>query len=397
MTSAERVFLSGVSRSVSSLEEMDFGDACLRTTTSKDPFARVEISVIETEEDKAAFGTSAQVHQAYEALRSAIGEIKRVPRLEFVDTLENPVLEDVRTALAEIPAFTDEVQAIRTIVALWEKHSKQPLLDPTVKPKIRTPELFSAFKLCQMIQHNRTVNQLSEGFSTAEAVQLGGRQIEARNVFYQRWSPLGLFENETVLIVPGEQETGRSVSAMAAYLSGKGYFVVVIDHQAAGQTGRGDGTIDSGMGLARDIAAVAHHALRFPTVKFSLVGSGMCGAATFALMVLKKTDQLPKELDFPKPQRVVLLAPFFDMAPGALNRVIKFVSKIPFLNRISMPNLGIPISALVTAIEDFAYTQNIALHHQLKMPEMRTIRGTGDVLASDAEAQNVINDVLLAL
>ena len=390
------------------MTSVDLGGSSPGTLSERNLFTNVRAASLPHKADKEAWGNCSQVREVYEELKARI----EGPQLQF-DRYSNPILEKVRASLAAGVSITDEVQAIRDIVSYFEAHAGQPLIDSKVKYRLRTPELFSAIKLCQMLKYNRDASALTEVFVHADAVRIAGCDIAARDIFVQHWHPVGHPSGRTVVVTPGYQETGRCFSELAAELTNRGHHVFVLDNQAAGQTGKGNGSIDSGFGLARDIAAVARCVGR--DQKLSLVGNSICGGATFALMALRADDQWPQSLNFADPDKVILLSPFFELAPG--NGWINFLSKIPLVNRISMPSSGIPVltrdpesaralsacivkenvevqlSAMSAAKDDFDYARRIAREKRFQFPEIRSIHGTGDTLASFEADREVCQSV----
>ncbi|RZL30601.1 MAG: hypothetical protein EOP00_36210, partial [Pedobacter sp.] len=122
--------------------------------------------------------------------------------------------------------------------------------------KLNYGKLFSVQKSLYLARMERNPSTVTEGFITAKG-SVNGVTINARDIFWQRFKPTNKANGKVVVVSPGFQETGRNFYEQIEKISAKGYDLVVMDQQWAGQTKGGQpGGLDRGFGVARDVAAV---------------------------------------------------------------------------------------------------------------------------------------------
>lgn len=287
----------------------------------------------------------------------------------FLDKLRNWV-EARRTDRPALDAFVSSREAA------WGKPVTQ--LAPDALPDMGR---FRAEKAALLTRFGRTPDDVTEDFVAASG-SVDGQAIAPRDIFTQRWKPVGKPNGKIVVVSPGFQETGREFVEQANQLSKLGYDVVLMDHQWSGYTvpagspgfvKRAEATvagwifgaeskrailddaggIDRGFGVARDVAAVAARAAQDAARDYAnvpghgvvLVGNSM-GAGPGVLGALTLNDSGRMQLDgaqMPRGLDAVLEAPFIQMTPSILNKVVSFMAHVPGVNAMQVPSAGLPI------------------------------------------------------
>jgi pimeloyl-ACP methyl ester carboxylesterase len=261
----------------------------------------------------------------------------------------NPLAARARDALSVGLSRQDEIDRLSTFMKTVEAEWGQPALAPEVRAKMSGGALYAAQKAIRLKRLGRTPAEVTDGFIAAKG-KVDGREIPARELHYEKWAPQGVPSGKTVVISPGYMETGRTFEEQIQQLNAKGHAVIVMDHQWAGQSEGKPGGIDSGFGVARDVAAMTAFAAEEAKRDFGddgrvvLMGNSM-GGGPGALGAALMNDLGKIELEgaaMPKGVDLVLQAPFLGATPSALNLVLQGGAQIPMLNRVQLPGAGLP-------------------------------------------------------
>lgn len=267
-------------------------------------------------------------------------------------------LLDRQPLAAKIKQFTDvglstrdEVAQLKAFRAERELAWGQPVTNVDLG-RLRGGELFAAQKAIALTRLGRTPADVTDGFVKASG-SVDGKPIADREIFYQRFRPVGEPSGKVVVVSPGFQETGRNFYEQIAELNKQGHDVMVMDHQWAGQSGGKAGGLDRGFGVARDVAAVAAEANKVMEQDYGSkagkqvvlfgnsmgAGPGVLGALTMndAGLIKLNGPQMPKGLS------AVVQAPFLGATPSATNKVLGFASGLPLLNKLAAPSAGVPV------------------------------------------------------
>ncbi len=219
--------------------------------------------------------------------------------------------------------------------------------------QLKDGELFAAQKAMALTRMDRTPADVTEGFVKA-AGKVNGVSIEPREVFWQRFKPVGEPSGKLIVMFPGFLQTSRNFYEQVTLLNKQGHDVMVMDQQWAGQTKGGkDGGVDRGYGITRDVAAVAAYAQtqldadygQHPGKELVLMGTslgggpGVIGALTMQQNQLLELDGPP----MPENVKVVLQGPFLGDKDTFQNNAVNTASRIPILNQIPVPATGLPV------------------------------------------------------
>jgi alpha-beta hydrolase superfamily lysophospholipase len=278
---------------------------------------------------------------------------------------KQPLLHRFHSTFETGLSTRDEERRISTFVsgqeAAWGR--KVTDLPPSAMPDF---ERFRAEKAAALTRFDRHPGDVTEGFVTASGT-VDGQRIASREVFWQRWKPIGPPSGKVVVLSPGFQETGRNFHEQIQLLNRQGHDVVVMDHQWAGYTRGNPGGLDRGYGVARDVAAVSAFASEMlkkeyagrPGAEVILMGNSM-GAGPGVLGALTLNDAGKIRLDgpqMPKGLSAILQAPFIQMTPSVLNQGVATAGKVPVLNQVALPSTGLPVLT-----HDEAASAKFALH-----------------------------------
>ena len=212
--------------------------------------------------------------------------------------------------------------------------------------RLRHGDVFAIHKAVALARLGRTPDEVTEGFCTASG-SVGGVRLEPREIFWQRFKPIGTPNHRVVIVSPRFGETGRSYYDLIQVMNLAGFEAFVMDHQWAGQSDGKPGQIDRGYGVARDVAAMvayAHSLLEREEEESGvqkeliLVGKAL-GASAGVLSALVMNDAGELKLDgraMPQGLSGVLLSPWLAATPGMVNRVRKLASRLPVLNRVAI-------------------------------------------------------------
>ncbi len=275
------------------------------------------------------------------------------PRLPLGQWLEgNPLLQRAVSFFDPGLSTGDEQDRLTRFVksseARWGERVTQ-LAPGTLPDQPR----FEAEKAIALTRFNRSPADVTEGFVHAGGT-VNGQRIEDREVFFQRWKPIGEPSGKVVVVSPGFQETGRNFYEQIQLLNQEGHDVLVMDHQWAGYTEGKKGTLDRGFGVARDVAAVAAKAAQVaeqdygtvPGSEVILLGNSM-GAGPGVLGAITLNDQGKLTLDggaqMPRGLKALLQAPFLEPRQSAVNKAVQAAGNLPLANDVWLPATGLPV------------------------------------------------------
>jgi pimeloyl-ACP methyl ester carboxylesterase len=313
---------------------------------------RLKSGALSTPTSADTYGGRAQIAAVTEQVSGTIGAAaSRIPLLgTFAST--QPLLDKISLWFAPGLSTKDDVKRLSDYTNDRERAWGRPVTDlaPDALPDMG---LFRAEKAAALTRFGRTPSDVTEGFLDAKG-SVNGQAIAERQIFWQRWKPIGNPNGKVVVVSPGFQETSAEFLEQANSLNKLGYDVILMDHQWAGHTTGGEpGGIDRGFGVARDVAAVAAEAARIADRDHAdvaghgviLMGNSM-GAGPGVLGALALNDAGLIDLQGPKMPRgldAVLEAPFLQLTPSLVNDAVAIGAHIPLLNGIAMPSAGVPV------------------------------------------------------
>lgn len=225
--------------------------------------------------------------------------------------------------------------------------------------------VFVAEKAVALDTYRRTPAQVSDAYVTARG-SVDGRPIPTRQIFVQHWAPVqegaigadgklvahAAPTGKVFVISPGYQETGRNFYKQIDALTRQGHDVVVMDHQWAGYTEGSPGGIDSGFGVARDVAAVAAYANQLaarlypssPKREVVLVGNSMgAGRGVIGAMAMNDAGKIDLQgAEMPKNLSAIVEAPFLRATPSTTNRLLAAFSHVPVARDAKLVASGVP-------------------------------------------------------
>jgi alpha-beta hydrolase superfamily lysophospholipase len=302
------------------------------------------------------WGTRSQIGATIDALKDVQGNKDGIHGNEskakgsVPDAFDRqPLAAKAKAALSVGFSVDDEIRTLKSFRASREAEWGKPVVSPDVESRLKNPDLYAAQKSISLARLGLTPDDVVDRFISAKG-SVDGRAIAPREIFTSEYAPQGTPSGAVVVVSPGFQETGRSFESQIVEMTKRGHTVVVMDHQWAGQSDGSPGGVDSGFGVARDVAAVAAHAAARASALFGdagrvvLFGNSM-GAGPGVLGALTMNDQGRIKLDgaqMPKGLDAVLQAPFLGIASSPLNKTLEFASKLPLLNRIRAPSAGVP-------------------------------------------------------
>lgn len=172
----------------------------------------------------------------------------------------------------------------------------------------------------------RGTGSTPEGFVTASG-KICGERILPRDIFWRRMLPLGPPSGKVIVISPAFMETGRDWEGVTFKLAQDGHDVIVMDHAWAGYSEGETGQIDRGLGVARDVAAVAamaHQVLKrtypeHPAGEVVLLGAGLgASAGVLTALVAQAASAISLDgLPMPSGLRGILSGPTLDLTEAA--------------------------------------------------------------------------------
>ncbi len=261
----------------------------------------------------------------------------------------SPIVRRAQDAVSVGVSAKDEISRLTEFVSEAEGKWGQPVMAADVKAQMNGGALFAAQKAIRLTRMGRHPKDVTNHFTMA-AGTVAGREIPARNLHLEKWAPIGTPSGKTVVISPGYLETGRTFDEQIQALNTKGHAVIVMDHQWAGQSDGKPGGIDSGYGVARDVAAATAFAAQDAKRDFGddgtviLFGNSMGGGpGAFGAALLNDNGAIALEgAQMPKGVDLVLQAPFLGATPSVMNQILQTSGQIPMLNRIQLPGTGLP-------------------------------------------------------
>ena len=160
---------------------------------------------------------------------------------------------------AELNASSlDDIGELLDLRRKCERDWGAPVSDLDLQ-RLRGGEHFAVHKTLVLAQLGRHPSEVTEGFVTGSG-RVGDVRIEPRDIFWQRFKPRGAPNGRVVVLSPRYGETGRDYADAIDAMARQGFDVFVMDHQWAGHTTRNPEGVDSGYGVARDVAAVGSFA-----------------------------------------------------------------------------------------------------------------------------------------
>ena len=263
---------------------------------------------------------------------------------------QNPLVDRLGSWFAPGVSTRDERAALSSFVARREAGWGAPVTALT-SDQVPYFEAFRTEKAAALVRFDRHPGEVTEGFVHA-AGSVDGQPIEARDLFWQRWAPLGEPSGKLVVISPGFQETGRNFLEQVQLLNAQGHDVVVMDHQWAGYSRGNPGGLDRGFGVARDVAAMAAHAQQLADATYGakphevvLFGNSM-GAGPGVLGALALNDAGRIQLEGPQMPRGldgILQAPFLELRDSVINQGLAFLGGVPGVKDVALPSMGLPV------------------------------------------------------
>ncbi len=333
-------------------------------------------------------------------------------------THQNPMLSKIRQGLHGLGDRKENTQALSQFVQVREAEWGQPISQ--LKPEqLKDGDLFLAQKAIAITRLERSPAEVTEGFVKASG-SVNGQPIADRQVFYQRFAPIGEPSGKLVLISPGFQETGRNFYEQIQLLNQDGHDVMVMDQQWAGQSEGQAGGLDRGYGVARDVASMAAAAEQIrqqdhPDGELILFGNSM-GAGPGVLGAMTLNDQNLIQLEgpaMPKGLKAVLQAPFLEATDNWVNQGVGLGSRIPLLNKVPLPSAGLPVlthdpvaaqkgaqgavledtrarlQAMSAAIEDLATIQKLIADGKGPSGQIEILHAKNDPLAASEASQRL--------
>jgi alpha-beta hydrolase superfamily lysophospholipase len=303
----------------------------------------------------ANWGGRAQLSETLRALEDLRGNAdglhgnESAPAGQTASFFERQSLARKATAFAGAGLSTqDEIAALGEFVASVEAKSG-PVMDADVKSRLNGGELFAAQKAIHCLRLQRSPSDVTDMLLPARG-EVDGKKIDAGEVFAQHFPPTGKSDGTFVVVSPGFGMTGRDFYEQVQTLNERGHDVLVLDHQWAGQTSGKKGGIADGESIALATATVLAKAEQMRADKYGddgrvmLMGVSM-GGGPGGLGALLMADTGRLKLDdgeVPKGVDAVLDAPFLGATPSLLNKGLIGLSKVPVLNRVRAPWLGLP-------------------------------------------------------
>jgi hypothetical protein len=296
--------------------------------------------------------------------RSQVGQLVRDLDKTNAAAVKRPGLLRRQPLVQKLVSFAKPGLSVKDDVVRLERFvsdAEQKFGEPISKlhsPLLADGRRMRAEKAMALIRYRRTPSDVTEELVHTSA-KVEGVSIADRQIFVQRWRPIGKPSGKVFVIAPGFLETGRNYYEQAQILNQQGHEVVIMDQQWAGYTAdakRGapvKGGIDRGFGIARDVAEAAaygnailereygHH----PGKQLVLVGTSMGGGpgvlGALALYDAGKIDLGPGR-SIPADRGWILQDAFLGRTAGVLNNTLDFLGRIPGVRNLPLPAIGAP-------------------------------------------------------
>jgi alpha-beta hydrolase superfamily lysophospholipase len=267
-------------------------------------------------------------------------------------TYKNPILLREIKNIEGSADIIGKIEQLKSFRAAKENQWGQKVTSLDLNT-LKGGELFAVQKAITLARMDRTPAEVTEGFVKA-AGSVKGHKIADREIFWQRFKPIGEPSGKVIMIAPGFLQTGRNFNEQILLLNKQGHDVIVMDQQWAGQTKGGkEGGVDRGYGITRDVAVMAGFAQKTldhdykdnPKKELILMGTSLGGGpGVLGALTMNENNLVKIEGDqMPKGVRAVLQAPFMGATNSLLNKTTSAGSHIPLASNITLPSLGIPI------------------------------------------------------
>ena len=316
-------------------------------------------------------GSSSQVGALYGAMQDALGNKDGIfgnedrpkgslDQSSFFD--RQPAFNRIKSAASTGLSKQDEVERLGRFVTAQEERWGKPTTTLEAG-QMADFDRFRTEKAIALTRFGRKPEDVVDAFVSAKG-SVDGQAIAPREVFTQRWKPVGEPSGTVVVLSPGFLQTGRNFYEQVDLLNRQGHEVLVMDHQWAGYSSGPKGGIDRGFGVARDVAAVTAQAQKLasendPNARVVLMGTSM-GAGAGVLSAITMNDAGKVQLEgpaMPKGLSAVLQAPYFDKTPTVVNKGLSLLGRVPLLKELALPSIGLPILA-----KDDDINQKLAQH-----------------------------------
>lgn len=300
--------------------------------------------------------------------RSQIGQLSRsldargkaAPKPTFVR--RQPLLQKLAAFARPGASTKDDVQRIEHFLAETEARFGEPI-STLEHPAMTDGRRMRAEKALALLRFGRRPSEVTETFLRTTA-KVDGADIAPRDLFIQRWRPIGKPSGKVYVIAPGFLETGRNYYEQAQLLNRRGHDVLILDQQWAGYTAdsrRGvvKGAIDRGFGIARDVADAAAYGNELlnkeygahPKKQLVLVGTsmgggpGVLGALTMydagKLDLGKRADGTARTI--PADREYILQGAFLGRTRTPINDALDLSGRIPGVRNVALPATGLPL------------------------------------------------------
>lgn len=265
---------------------------------------------------------------------------------------QNPLALKGQAALVSNVDLEGQREALERFRLGQEAKWGQPVTQLDVT-QLKDGELFAVQKAIALTRMDRSPADVTEGFIHA-AGKVNGHEIAPRDLFWQRFKPVGQPSGKMVVMFPGFLQSGRNFYEQVEKLNREGHDVLVMDQQWAGQTKGGkDGGVDRGYGVSRDVAAMTAYAQKQlqadygdnPHQELILMGTSLGGGpGVVGALTMNENNLLQLEGDpMPKGVKAILQGPFLGPTDTINNAVFSAASKIPLVNQIPLPSMGLPV------------------------------------------------------
>jgi pimeloyl-ACP methyl ester carboxylesterase len=295
--------------------------------------------------------------------RSQVGQMVRevdsrnapARRATFLRT--QPLIQKLAAFLRPGLSVKNDVKKLAGFLKETEERFGEPIsrLD---HPALKDGERMRAEKALALLRYDRRPSEVTETFVRTTA-KVEGVPLADRDLFVQRWRPIGKPSGKVFVIAPGFLETGRNYYEQAQLLNAQGHEVVIMDQQWAGysadvQKGVVKGGIDRGFGIARDVAEAAaygneileHEYGQHPDKQLVLVGTSM-GGGPGLLGALKLYDagriKLGAGRSIPENRGWILQDAFLGRTKSVINNTLNFLGRVPGIRDIALYAMGVPL------------------------------------------------------
>jgi pimeloyl-ACP methyl ester carboxylesterase len=268
-----------------------------------------------------------------------------------------PLIQKLAAFLRPGLSVKNDVERLDRFVKESEEHFGGPISE-LEHPALVDGQRMRAEKALALLRYDRRPSEVTETFVRTTA-QVKGAAIANRDLFVQRWRPIGKPSGKVFVIAPGFLETGRNYYEQAQLLNKQGHEVVIMDQQWAGYTadaqkGVVKGGIDRGFGIARDVAEAAaygneileHEYGQHPGKQLVLVGTSM-GGGPGLLGALKLYDagriDLGPGRSIPENRGWILQDAFLGRTKSLINNTLDLLGRVPGVKNLPLYAMGVPL------------------------------------------------------